>query len=139
MDTTDLPTSEGETGAGTGLTFLILALVLASGAIGFVWHQQGWWPAGGSDSQCQEIRALAEEAEEIALTAAIHLSELRYQLEDIQSRLTADNIGRRDELQELIPSAEHQTILDYQRWDFAVNLNRDCFTPTELLRGDTQP
>ena len=69
MDTGDLTSSDGEIGAGMGFAFLSLALVLASGVIGFVWHQQGWWPAGGSDSQCQEIRALAEEAEEIAVTA----------------------------------------------------------------------
>ncbi len=138
MDAADLPHSEGETGAGMGFTFLILALVLASGAIGFLWHQQGWWPAEGSDSNCQEIRTFAEQAEEIAITAAIHLSELRYQLEDLQSPLTADNIGRHNELAELIPSAEHQTLLDYQRWDFAINLDRDCFAPAELLRIDTQ-
>lgn len=136
MDDTDLTSSGRKPGAGTGLTLLILALMLASGAIGFLWNQQGWWPAGGSDSNCQEIRTLAQQAEEIAITAAIHLSELRYQLEDIQSLLTADNIGRRNELVELIPSAEHQTLLDYQRWDVAVNVNRDCFTPAELLRGD---
>ena len=138
MDTTDLPTSEGETGTGTGLTFLILALVLASGAIGFLWHQQGWWPAEDSDSNCREIRTFAEQAEEIAITGGIHLSELRYQLEDIQSRLSDGNIGRRNELAELIPSAESQALLNYQLWSSAVNLNRDCFAPAELLRVDTQ-
>ncbi len=138
MEITDPTNSGSEPGTGAGFTLLILALMLASGALGFIWHQQGWWPAMGSDPRCQEIRTLAEQAEEIALTAAIHLSELRYQLEDIQSRLTADNIGRRDELQELIPSAEHQTLLYYQRWDFAINLDRDCFAPAELLRIDTQ-
>ena len=138
MDATDLPSSKGEPGAGRGFTFLILALVLASGAIGFLWHQQGWWPAEGSDSKCQEIRTLAEEAEKIAITAAVHLSELRYQLEDIQSRLTDGNIGRRNELAELIPSAQSQALLDYQLWSSAINLNRDCFAPAELLRVDTQ-
>ncbi len=138
MDTTDLPTSEGETGAGMGFTFLILALVLASGAIGFLWHQQGWRPAEGSDSNCREIRTFAEQAEEIAITAAIHLSEVRYQLEDIQSRLPDGNIGRRNELEELIPSAESQALLDYQLWSSAINLNRDFFAPAELLRVDTQ-
>jgi Na+-transporting methylmalonyl-CoA/oxaloacetate decarboxylase gamma subunit len=137
MDAADLPSSEGETGAGMGFTFLILALVLASGAIGFLWHQQGWWPAEGSDSNCQEIRTFAEQAEELAITATIHLSELRYQLEDIQSHPDGD-IGRRNELAELIPAAEIQTLLDYQLWSSAVNLNRDCFTPAELLRVDTQ-
>jgi hypothetical protein len=121
-----------------GFTFFILALVLASGASGFLWHQQGWWPAGGSDSNCQEIRTFAEQAEEIAITATIYLSELRYQLEDIDSRLTVDNITRHNELAELIPSAESQTLLDYQLWSSAVNLDRDCFAPAELLRVDTQ-
>lgn len=136
MEITDPTNSGSEPGTGARFTLLVLALMLASGAVGFIWHQQGWWPATGSDSRCQEIRTLAEQAEEIVITAAIHLSELRYQLEDIQSRLTADNIGRRNELQELIPLADHQTLLDYQRWDLAVNLNRDCFTPAELLRVD---
>ncbi len=136
MEITDPTNSGSEPGTGAGFTLLILALMLASGAVGFIWHQQGWWPAMGSDSKCQEIRTLAEQAEEIAITAAIHLSELRYQLEDLQSRLTADNIGRRNELQELIPLADQQTLLDDQRWDLAVNLNRDCFTPAELLRVD---
>ena len=137
---TDLTNSGHEPGAGAGFTLLILVLMLASGAVGFIWHQQGWWPATGSDSKCQEIRTLVEQAEEIAITTAIYLSELRYQLEDTQSRLAEDNIGRRNELEELIPLAEHQTLLDYQRWDLAVNLNRDCFTPAELLRvGPPQP
>ncbi len=136
MEITDPTNSGSEPGTGAWFTLLILALMLASGAVGFIWHQQGWWPAMGSDSKCQEIRTLAEQAEEIAITAAIHLSELRYQLEDIQSRPTADNIGRRNELQELISLADHQTLLDYQRWDLAVSLNRDCFTPAELLRVD---
>ncbi len=136
MEITDPTNSGSEPGTGAGFTLLILALMLASGAVGFIWHQQGWWPAMGSDSKCQEIRTLAEQAEEIAITAAIHLSELRYQLEDIQSRPAADNIGRRNELQELIPLADQQTLLDDQRWDLAVNLNRDCFTPAELLRVD---
>jgi len=135
MEITDPTNSGSEPGTGAGFIPLILALMLASGAVGFIWHQQGWWPATGSDSKCQEILTLAEQAEEIAVTAEIHSSELRYQLEDIQSRLTADNIGRRNELQELIPLADHQTLLGYQRWDLAVNLNRDCFTPAELLRG----
>ncbi len=138
MDAADLPSSEGETGAGMGFTFLIMALVLASGVIGFFWHQQGWWPAEGSDSNCQEIRTFAEQAEEIAITAGIHSSELRYQLEDLQSRLTDDNITRLNELAELIPSAESQTLLDYQLWRSAINLDRDCFAPAELLRVDTQ-
>ena len=122
--------------------FTAILLLLVGGVAGYFWHQQEWWPARGTEedasteedanSECDEIQTLAEQAEADANTELETLFELVNESRALQ-RARID-LARRNELDDdLIPSTRSSTVNSFERWNSAVNLNRNCFSPTYLL------
>ncbi len=113
-----------------------IALLLVGVVAGYLWNQQEASPT--TDFQCEEVRALARDAEQAAVSTLARRNSLLKELDELPQLFTQALIDQSNELRSEIPSQESRVLFGYSGWEDSLNSDRDCFGTADLIFAESR-